>query len=159
MTLDASKWGDMENLAWKEHMHFYMWTFGSMIKQQSRHIICQFNVHDRIKQSHWNVVIFTFLLHSHRYTILAISFFLILMTFYIVPTRDSAEAFSTCWSSLTLICLCVGGTMVMRKFHNSFSTGLFLGGVVGAAQYFFLSAGLYYQYQIQIGTGQLIVIP
>ena len=60
------------------------------------------------------------------------------MTFYIVPTRANAEAFTCCWSSLTLVCLCVGGTMVMRKFHNSFSTGLFLGGVVGGAQYFFL---------------------
>jgi len=30
--------------------------------------------------------------------------------------------------------------MVMRKFHNSFFTGLFIGGVVATAQYFFLSS-------------------
>jgi len=74
----------------------------------------------------------------YRYTILGISFILVILTFFIVPTRQAAEAFTSCWASLALVGLSVGGTMVMRKFHNSFSTGLFLGGVVGGAQFFFL---------------------
>jgi len=31
----------------------------------------------------------------------------------------------------------------MRKFHNSFFTGLFIGGVVATAQYFFLLSLIY----------------
>mmetsp|Transcript_14393 Transcript_14393/g.21813 ORF Transcript_14393/g.21813 Transcript_14393/m.21813 type:complete len:180 (+) Transcript_14393:150-689(+) len=83
------------------------------------------------------------------YSILAISFFLGVMTFYIVPTRETAEAFTSCWSSVILVSLCVGGTMVMRKFHNSFSTGLFLGGVVGGAFFFFLLFILFVGFAIE----------
>ena len=43
----------------------------------------------------------------------------------------------------------MGGTMVMRKFHNSFSTGLFLGGVVGGAQFYFLLFLLYGGFTIE----------
>jgi len=39
--------------------------------------------------------------------------------------------------------------MVMKKFHNSFSTGLFLGAVVALAQFFFLSFLIYYGYVIE----------
>jgi hypothetical protein len=33
--------------------------------------------------------------------------------------------------------------MVMRKFHNSFFTGFFIGGVVATSQYFFLLSLIY----------------
>ena len=36
--------------------------------------------------------------------------------------------------------------MVMRKFHNSFFTGLFIGGIVATSQYFFLLSLIYAGY-------------
>lgn len=81
-----------------------------------------------------------FIILFQRYSILAVTFILTLLSFYIVSTRETAEAFASVWSALILISLSVGGTMVMRKFHNSFFTGLFIGGVVATAQYFFLSS-------------------
>jgi hypothetical protein len=56
------------------------------------------------------------------------------------------EAFASVWSTLILIILSVGGTMVMRKFHNSFYTGLFIGGIVATSQYFLLLSLIYAGY-------------
>ncbi len=38
--------------------------------------------------------------------------------------------------------------MVMRKFHNSFFTGLFIGGIVATSQYFFLLSLIYAGYSV-----------
>lgn len=38
--------------------------------------------------------------------------------------------------------------MVMRKFHNSFFTGLFIGGVVATSQYFFLLSLIFGGYSV-----------
>lgn len=38
--------------------------------------------------------------------------------------------------------------MVMRKFHNPFFTGLFIGGIVATAQYFFLLSLIYGGYAV-----------
>ncbi len=38
--------------------------------------------------------------------------------------------------------------MVMRKFHNSFFTGLFIGGIVATAQYFFLLSMIFGGYAV-----------
>jgi hypothetical protein len=48
-----------------------------------------------------------------------------MLSFWTVSTRTTPEAFSSVWSTVVLIALSVGGTMVMRKFHNSFFTGFF----------------------------------
>jgi hypothetical protein len=34
--------------------------------------------------------------------------------------------------------LSIGGTMIMRKFHNSMAVGFFMGGVVAMSQLFFM---------------------
>lgn len=77
------------------------------------------------------------------YSILLVTFLLLMLSFWTVSTRTSPEAFSSVWSTIILIILSVGGTMVMRKFHNSFFTGLFIGGVVATSQYFFLLCLIY----------------
>lgn len=72
------------------------------------------------------------------YAILFLCFVLFLLSFWTVSTRDGAESFCSFWSASLILLLCVGGTMVMRKFHNRTATGFFLGALVGAAQFFFL---------------------
>ena len=52
-------------------------------------------------------------------------------------TRALSEGFMSIWSALMLLALSIGGTMIMRKFHNSMAVGFFMGGVVAMAQLFF----------------------
>jgi hypothetical protein len=52
--------------------------------------------------------------------------------------RPKAEAFASIWSAVMLCCLSIGGTMIMRKFHNSMAVGFFMGSVVAMSQMFFL---------------------
>jgi hypothetical protein len=68
------------------------------------------------------------------------------MSFWTVSSRSFGEGFQAVWSSLIIIALAVGGTMVMRKFHSSFHTGLFIGCIVATAQYFFLLSLVYAGY-------------
>jgi len=68
------------------------------------------------------------------------------MSFWTISTRGFAEAFASVWAAITIIGLSVGGTMVMRKFHNSFSVGFFLGSVVATAQFFLLLSLIYFGY-------------
>lgn len=42
------------------------------------------------------------------------------------------------WSGIMLMFLSIGGTMIMRKFHNSFAVGFFMGSVVAMSQLFLL---------------------
>mmetsp|Transcript_7201 Transcript_7201/g.10319 ORF Transcript_7201/g.10319 Transcript_7201/m.10319 type:complete len:178 (+) Transcript_7201:132-665(+) len=72
------------------------------------------------------------------YTILIISLILILMMFWIIPSRDAVESFITFVSAAVVIFISVGGTMVMRKYHNGVAVGFFMGSVVGSSQFFFL---------------------
>ena len=76
--------------------------------------------------------------YMSRYAILLLCFALFLLTFWTLSTRTGAESFCSFWSATLILLLCVGGTMVMRKFHNRTATGVFLGALVGAAQFFFL---------------------
>lgn len=80
------------------------------------------------------------------YSILCLSFLLTIMTFWTVATRTGAEAFASFWAAVVIIGLCVGGTMVMRRFHNSTAVGFFMGSVVATAQFFFLLFLLYLGY-------------
>lgn len=63
---------------------------------------------------------------------------LTLMSFAVISTRNSAEGFAAVWSALMLLLLGVGGTMIMRKFHNSMAVGFFMGSVVAMSQLFFM---------------------
>lgn len=86
------------------------------------------------------------LIASWWYSILCISFLLTIMTFWTVSTRNGAEAFASFWAAVVIIGLCVGGTMVMRRFHNSTAVGFFMGTVVASAQFFFLLFLIYLGY-------------
>jgi hypothetical protein len=52
-------------------------------------------------------------------------------------SRSFSEAFVSFWSTAMLLALSIGGTMIMRKFHNSMAVGFFMGGVLAMSQMFF----------------------
>jgi hypothetical protein len=83
------------------------------------------------------------LLSLPRYSILAMTAILMLMSFVVSATRGKAEGFMSIWSGMLLVILCIGGTLIMRKFHNSMAVGFFMGGVVATSQMFFLLFLLY----------------
>mmetsp|Transcript_26391 Transcript_26391/g.76157 ORF Transcript_26391/g.76157 Transcript_26391/m.76157 type:complete len:190 (-) Transcript_26391:423-992(-) len=80
------------------------------------------------------------------YSILALSLIISLTTFWTVSTRSSAESFSALWSTIIVVGLCIGGTMVMRRFHTSIAVGFFMGSVVATSQLFFLLFLIYLGY-------------
>lgn len=80
------------------------------------------------------------------YSILAISLLLTLISLWVVSTRSPAEGFACMTSSLLLVALSVGGTMIMRKFHNSIAVGLFMGSIVAGSQLFFFLFLVYLGY-------------
>eukprot|EP00580_Thalassiosira_gravida_P008152 CAMPEP_0201649238 /NCGR_PEP_ID=MMETSP0493-20130528/39048_1 /ASSEMBLY_ACC=CAM_ASM_000838 /TAXON_ID=420259 /ORGANISM="Thalassiosira gravida, Strain GMp14c1" /LENGTH=129 /DNA_ID=CAMNT_0048125073 /DNA_START=125 /DNA_END=514 /DNA_ORIENTATION=- len=55
-----------------------------------------------------------------------------------MSSRGGTEAFVSMWSSIVLLILCVGGTVIMRKFQSSVAVGFFMGSVVAASQMFLL---------------------
>jgi hypothetical protein len=59
------------------------------------------------------------------------------MSCAVMSTRGLSESFTSIWSALMLLTLSIGGTMIMRKFHNSMAVGFFMGGVVAMSQMFF----------------------
>lgn len=61
-----------------------------------------------------------------------------ILSFWVMTTRSHAEGFVAVWSAILLCVLSVGGTMIMRKFHNSMAVGFFMGGVVAMSQLFFV---------------------
>lgn len=80
---------------------------------------------------------YTVLCSPFRYSILAMTGVLALMSCAVMGTRSIAEGFTSVWSAFMLLALSIGGTMIMRKFHNSMAVGFFMGGVVAMAQMFF----------------------
>ena len=75
-----------------------------------------------------------------RYSILAMTGVMALMSCIVMGSRGFSEGFVTFWSAAMLLALSIGGTMIMRKFHNSMAVGFFMGGVVSMAQmYLFLA--------------------
>ncbi|KAK1734563.1 hypothetical protein QTG54_014811 [Skeletonema marinoi] len=72
------------------------------------------------------------------YFILGISILQLLISIFAMSSRGGTEAFISLWSSLVLLSLCIGGTIIMRKFQTSVAVGFFMGAVVAASQMFFL---------------------
>eukprot|EP00545_Synedropsis_sp_CCMP1620_P012398 CAMPEP_0119003784 /NCGR_PEP_ID=MMETSP1176-20130426/762_1 /TAXON_ID=265551 /ORGANISM="Synedropsis recta cf, Strain CCMP1620" /LENGTH=169 /DNA_ID=CAMNT_0006955411 /DNA_START=115 /DNA_END=624 /DNA_ORIENTATION=+ len=72
------------------------------------------------------------------YSILTVTAILTLCSFVVMSTRSLAEGFAATWSAILLLVLSIGGTMIMRKFHNSMAVGFFMGGVVAMSQLFFM---------------------
>lgn len=68
------------------------------------------------------------------------------MSFPVMGTRPVKEGFASFYSALMLCILSIGGTMIMRKFHNSMAVGFFLGGVLSMSQMFFLLFLIYIGY-------------
>lgn len=73
-----------------------------------------------------------------RYTILFTSIIQISLAMWAMSSRGGAEAFISMWSSIVLLILCIGGTIIMRKFQSSVFVGFFMGSVVAASQMFFM---------------------
>mmetsp|Transcript_5390 Transcript_5390/g.8507 ORF Transcript_5390/g.8507 Transcript_5390/m.8507 type:complete len:175 (+) Transcript_5390:336-860(+) len=81
------------------------------------------------------------------YSILGLTGVLALMSCAVMSTRGMSETFTSIWSALMLLALSIGGTMIMRKFHNSMAVGFFMGGVVAMSQMFFFLMLLYLGYR------------
>eukprot|EP00804_Cyclotella_cryptica_P022271 CCRYP_018124-RA/>CCRYP_018124-RA protein AED:0.06 eAED:0.06 QI:555/1/1/1/0.5/0.33/3/466/182 len=81
---------------------------------------------------------FTFCDIKHRYTILFISIIQISVAMWAMSSRGGTEAFISLWSSIVLLMLCIGGTIIMRKFQSSVFVGFFMGSVVAASQMFLM---------------------
>lgn len=81
---------------------------------------------------------FIFYIKFCRYSILGVTGSLMLMSIFVSGTRTLAEGFASIWSALMLMMLSIGGTMIMRKFHNSMAVGFFMGAIVAMSQMFFL---------------------
>lgn len=75
---------------------------------------------------------------TQRYFILFISIIQMFIALYTMSSRGGTEAFVSLWSAAVLLMLCVGGTVIMRKFQSSVAVGFFMGSVVAASQMFFL---------------------
>ncbi len=84
------------------------------------------------------MVCLTILTIFNRYAILVLSGILLIMSLLVTSTRVFSEGFAALWSGTMLMFLSIGGTMIMRKFHNSFAVGFFMGSVVAMAQLFLL---------------------
>jgi hypothetical protein len=63
---------------------------------------------------------------------------LMVASFAVMGTRPISEGFASFWSAVMLGVLSIGGTMIMRKFHNSMAVGFFMGSIVAMSQLFFL---------------------
>lgn len=60
--------------------------------------------------------------------------------------RPVAEGFASIGSALISVVLSVGGTMILRKFHNSLAVGFFMGSILSTSQMFFTLALVYLGY-------------
>jgi hypothetical protein len=69
-----------------------------------------------------------------------------IMSFAIMGRRPFNETFASFWSALMLCFLSIGGTMIMRKFHNSMAVGFFMGSVCTCSQMFFSLSLIYIGY-------------
>lgn len=72
------------------------------------------------------------------YFILFVSVIQLIIAMYTMSSRGGTEAFVSLWSAIVLLLLCIGGTVIMRKFQSSVAVGFFMGSVVAASQMFFL---------------------
>lgn len=100
-----------------------------------------FFLHNTIRYSTFTTAyhdIFSSPAPSGRYFILFISIIQIFIAMYTMSSRGGTEAFISLWSSIVLLLLCVGGTVIMRKFQSSVAVGFFMGSVVAASQMFML---------------------
>ncbi|KAL7459200.1 hypothetical protein ACHAWC_010892, partial [Mediolabrus comicus] len=64
------------------------------------------------------------------YFILAISIIQLLLSIFGMSSRGGTESFILTWSSIVLVSLCIGGTIIMRKFQTSVAVGFFMGSVI-----------------------------
>jgi hypothetical protein len=71
---------------------------------------------------------------------------LMVMSFAIMGRRPANEVFASFWSAVMLFLLSIGGTMIMRKFHNSMAVGFFMGSVCTCSQMFFSLSLVYIGY-------------
>lgn len=92
-----------------------------------------------------------FLISHHdsiRYSILVTTAILTITAFAVANAnaRPVAEGFASIGSAIISIVLSVGGTMILRKFHNSLAVGFFMGSILSTSQMFFTLAMIYMGY-------------
>ena len=85
-----------------------------------------------------NETTFSLSISIKRYTILFLSIVQIFLAMWALSSRGGTEAFLSIWSSIVLLLLCIGGTIVMRKFQSSVAVGFFMGSVIAGSQMFLL---------------------
>jgi len=71
---------------------------------------------------------------------------MVMISLWVMANRSPGEGFSSIWSSLMMVLLSVGGTMIMRRFHNSMAVGFFMGSIVASSQMYFLLFLLFISY-------------
>ena len=62
-------------------------------------------------------------------------------------TSNTQQCIIALWSSFLLCCFSIGGTMIMRKFHNSIAVGFFMGVTVTSCQFYIGLALIYFHYR------------
>ena len=73
-----------------------------------------------------------------RYSILTLSLCSLIMSAWGLYSRQPNESILSTWSAILVVLLGIGGTMVMRKYHNGLFVGIFMGSLVGLSQFFFM---------------------
>jgi hypothetical protein len=84
-----------------------------------------------------------------RYSILLTTTLLAIAAFAVLNgthRRPAAEGFASIGAAIISVVLSVGGTMILRKFHNSMAVGFFMGSILATSQMFFTLALVYIGY-------------
>ncbi len=94
------------------------------------------------------------------YSILGMTIAITLLSLTMISNRNSNNEYGSgsinynvqqciiaLWSSFLLCCFSIGGTMIMRKFHNSMAVGFFMGVTVTSCQFYIALGLLYFHYR------------
>ena len=89
------------------------------------------------------------------YSILGMTIAITLVSLAMISNNNSSNNSSSntqqciiaLWSSFLLCCFSIGGTMIMRKFHNSIAVGFFMGVTVTSCQFYLGLALIYFHYR------------
>jgi hypothetical protein len=68
--------------------------------------------------------------------------------------RPAAEGWASVGAAVISVVLSVGGTMILRKFHNSMAVGFFMGSILATSQMFFTLALVYISYAQDLRAAQ-----
>jgi hypothetical protein len=93
----------------------------------------------------------------NRYSILLTTMLLAITAFAVLngnARRPAAEGWASVGAAVISVVLSVGGTMILRKFHNSMAVGFFMGSILATSQMFFTLALVYISYAQDLRAAQ-----